>query len=149
MKGLVFVLAVGLMLPHFIGCEKPEKRELKLCGRDFIDKLLETCASLKARMYHPYDSFQPPAGNNGMEGRIYTKMDPRGSYNAPQPFYNGYNIYGQVPGDFHEFALGADRDAKSPRARTSPHSKLKRRQLESKCCEVGCTREELIQRCKP
>ncbi|XP_048451220.1 prorelaxin-like [Rhincodon typus] len=154
MKYLVSVLATGLLLSFFTNSiNAEEEHEMKkLCGRDFVEKLLQLCVSMRARIYHPYDPFQPSADNSVFKERISDRsnIDQLGSNYGQHPFFRGRNHYERTPDDFNKFSFHPDgyRNMHPAFPHMSHHPKLKGRQLEIKCCKVGCTTNEILQRCK-
>lgn len=57
MKWLGPTLAFGMLLGSFATTVRPYDEVMKLCGRDFVEKLISLCASMKTRVDHPYGEY--------------------------------------------------------------------------------------------
>ncbi|XP_060679547.1 relaxin-3-like [Hemiscyllium ocellatum] len=143
---------------------------LRVCGRDFIRAIVETCGSSRwARLLDDQNDPFQISDDKDYSKQMDTMRNPQifGSDNnqetepsyADQVFDEYNNQYDQAPGDFSEYIRQIDGGSNKGHAFAStlvqhqPWARSIRKKrdaltsMSTKCCSVGCTRRELSAIC--
>ncbi|GCC25587.1 hypothetical protein chiPu_0003998 [Chiloscyllium punctatum] len=170
MKCLVFILMNGLMLKSSAVSNNPDGKDInekiKLCGKDFLDKVIETCGGWIWGTRSNIPGIPDPAGvsdnnedfeedNTKTFQRIYDDdeiQQLRANYDQ-QPIYNDNNHYEKKLDDFNDYISDNKEDSmmQLSLAEGSKHIEVIKRdmQFSDRCCNFGCSIKELSIVCEP